>query len=106
MRDAMRALRAVAGMKEPAAITADDLCACQQWMIRQGNLSRDTINARINRIRRVFRWARRPPQRWVPVEVLVDLEVVEPLAWGRTPAAERNPVEPVSWTMVSPPPCG
>jgi integrase len=101
MRDAMRAIRAVAGDKPPGDVMAEDLCACQQWMVDQANLSRETINARVNRIRRVFRWATRPPHRWVPLHVLVDLQLVEPLSWGRTRAKESSPVEPVAWEHVT-----
>jgi len=59
------------------------------------------INARVNRIRRMVKWAIRPPRRWLSMAVLEDLRLVEPLRIGRTKAPEPKPVTAVSWEMVS-----
>jgi integrase len=61
-------------------------------MIQDG-LCRNTVNARIRRIRTVFRWG--CSEQLVPAAVLVGLECVQGLQAGRTAATETAPVEPV-----------
>lgn len=102
IRDALKPLRKTSGGRKLPEVRAEDLCACQAWMIEAGprKLSMGVINARINRIRRMFKWATKPPQRWLPLEVLTDLRLVEPLRPGETPAPVRGPVEPVAWEDV------
>src|SRR5262245_55344440 len=68
LRDALRLLKALYG---PTAVRDfDSACleAIQGELVRGGRLCRTTINARVNRIRRVFRWGVR--KRLVPVEVI------------------------------------
>jgi len=100
IRDALRPLRQVAGDRDPNSLRAEDLCECQGLMVQAG-LSRKTINDRINRIRRVVRWATKPPNRWIDAAVLADLSLVDPLAKGRSAAPDHPPVQPVSWETVS-----
>ena len=50
--DAARSLAAVVGTKSPRLLAAEDLCRVQKHMVKQG-LTRETINARVNRIRRM-----------------------------------------------------
>ncbi|MEM9019929.1 MAG: site-specific integrase [Planctomycetota bacterium] len=69
----------------------------QEQLIAQG-LARTTINARVRRIRRVFKWGVR--QGLVPAEVLVRLQSIEPLKRGRTRAKEARPIEPVDERLV------
>lgn len=69
------------------------LRSVRERMIRDG-LARTTINDRINRIRRIFRWA--ASHEMVPPLVLVGLKAVEALPKGRTDARETEDVGPVS----------
>jgi integrase len=61
-------------------------------MSRTG-LGRTTINARINRIRRVFRWA--ASVELIPPSIVQALQTVAGLQRGRTEAKEPEAVEPV-----------
>ena len=100
IRDALKPLRAVAGDRPPDTLSAEDLCHCQQCLLEQG-ISRPVINSRVNRIRRIVKWATRPPRRWIPVDVLTDMQLVEPLKPGRTEAPETEGPTSVSWDVVS-----
>jgi integrase len=68
------------------------LKAVRQSMI-DADLCRTQINARINRIRRVFRWA--VSEELVPPSVHEALRTVQGLRFGRTEARESEPVRPV-----------
>lgn len=57
-------------------------------------LARTTVNARTNRVRRVFKWA--ASEELVPVAVYQALATVAGLKAGRTAAAESKPVGPVA----------
>ena len=59
----------------------------------KADLARTTINARINRIRRVFRWA--ASVQLIPGSVVEDLRSVEGLKCGRSEARESEDVPPV-----------
>lgn len=61
--------------------------------------SRKTINAQINRIRRVFKWG--VENQLVPGEVLYALRAVAPLKRGRTDAPESPGVKPVPEAHVN-----
>ena len=56
------------------------------------------INARVKRIRRMFRWA--VENELVPASVLHGLSAVAPLKRGRTEASESAPVQPVARAVV------
>ncbi len=56
-------------------------------------LSRPVVNARVNRIRRIFRWA--VSRELLPPAVIQGLDAVEPLRMGHTAAHEPAPVRPV-----------
>lgn len=60
--------------------------------------SRNTINARINRIRRCLRWC--ASQEMIPVSVVTALELVPGLSRGRTAARETDAVAPVALSDV------
>jgi integrase len=62
-------------------------------MIRSGRLARTTINQRINRIRRAFKWG--ASVEMIPAEVHQALRTVEGLQCGRSDAPEAEPVESV-----------
>ncbi len=61
-------------------------------------LARTTINARVNRIRRAFKWG--VSRQLVPAAVLTALQSLEPLRFGRSLAKETDPVRPVSDDIV------
>lgn len=62
----------------------------QKWL--DADYCRNTINARTNRVRRVFKWA--ASQELVPVEVYQALATVPGFQKGRTKARESEPVRP------------
>jgi hypothetical protein len=62
------------------------LKSVQQGMVDDG-LSRSTINDRINRIRRVFKWG--VSEQIVPVSVLQSLQTVAGLQTGNGPRHEK-----------------
>jgi len=63
----------------------------QKWLA--ADLARTTINARTNRVRRVFKWA--ASEELVPVATHQALATVAGLAKGRTAVRESEPVLPV-----------
>ena len=73
------------------------LKAVQQKMIADG-LTRQGVNARINRIKRVFRWA--VSEELAPPMLTHALGTVAGLEAGRTSAPETKPVMPVSDDIV------
>jgi integrase len=64
----------------------------------QRPLSRAIINARINRIRRFFKWG--VAQEAVPVAVYEALRCVPALRAGKTPAPDPRSIPPVAWAVV------
>ncbi len=69
------------------------LRAVRERMIASG-LARGTINARVNRVRRLFKWS--VEHQLVDSTVLSALQSVGPLRRGRSEARETEPVRPVS----------
>jgi integrase len=101
LRDALRPLRALYGRSQAKDIWPLALRTVREKMI-EGGLSRTTINARINRIRRVFRWA--VSLELIPPAVIQALEAVPGLQRGRSKAKESSgvaavPVEDVQKTL-------
>ena len=97
IKAALRPLRALYGM-----IPAEDfgllaLRAVRQRMIDDG-LARTSVNARVNRVRRSFRWA--ASIEMVPVAVVQALATVAGLQKGRSEAREPDPVGPVAIDRV------
>ena len=68
------------------------LRAVREHMITQG-FARTTINARIHRIRRCFRWAVSVEK--LPGSIIHELDSVQALGKGRSVAKETDPVKPV-----------
>lgn len=94
-------LREVAGGKPPADLRAEDLCAVQELMLTQTNnrgepLTRDYINRTCETIRLMLKRCAAPPRRWVPLDVIKDMQLVEPLQRGRSAARESTRVQAVS----------
>ena len=94
LRDALRPLKALYGDTPARDFGPACLEAIQGDLVRRGALCRSTINARVNRVRRVFKWAVR--KRLVPVEVIQSLATVPGLQRGRTAAPEPEGVLPVA----------
>jgi integrase len=97
-RLALRPLRQLYGRLPAAKFGPLELQAVREAMIRTGKLSRRTINARINRVRKVFRWA--ASRGMVPGQVFQDLKTVDGLLEGRTAAREAAGVGPVDPARV------
>jgi integrase len=97
IRDALRPLRRLYGRTPARDFGPIALCAVREAMVQQG-LCRTTINARINRIRRVFRWA--ASMELIPASVPHALATVPALKRGRCDARESPGVKPVNWEHV------
>jgi len=93
MRDSMRPVRALFSHGRAWDFGPKALKAIQQHMIDSEGLSRRVINSRINRIRRMFKWA--VSEELVPAPVFQALCTVAGLKYGRTTARETSPVTPV-----------
>jgi integrase len=91
VRDALKPLRRLYGGTLARDFGPLALRAVRDAMIR-GGLARTTTNARINRIRRVFKWA--AGMEIVPAAVPDALQKVDGLRRGRTEARETEPVVP------------
>jgi integrase len=91
VRDAIRPLRRLYGHTSARAFGPLALRAVRDAMVASG-LARTTVNARVNRIRRVFRWA--ASVELVPAAVHDALCKVEGLQQGRTAAREAGHVAP------------
>jgi integrase len=94
LRDALRPLRRLYGDTPARDFDSLALETIQDQLARSGRLARTTVNARVNRVRRAFRWAVR--KKLVPAEVLLGIEAVPGLKKNRTPAREPEPVAPVA----------
>lgn len=97
IKDALRPLRKLFRSSRARDFGADALELVRDEMIRAG-LCRTTINARVNRIRRVFKWAAR--KHHVPAAVHHDLATIEALQPGLSGAKEPTEVRPVPVEQV------
>jgi integrase len=97
LKDAMRPLRRLYGRTPACSFGPLALRGVRDEMVRSG-LARTTVNARINRIRRVFRWA--ASVELVPAAVLARLTTLDGLRAGRTEAKETGGVRPVPLDLV------
>jgi integrase len=97
LRDALRPLSRLYGQTAAKDFGPLALRAVREEMIRAG-LCRQTVNARINRIRRAIRWA--ASLELLPVAVPQALATVPGLQRGRCDAPEGEGVEPVPWEDV------
>lgn len=73
------------------------LKAVREWMLDQ-DWSRKTVNNRVDRIKRAFRWA--VAEELVPPSVYEAMRTVPGLRAGRTRARETDPVKPVPRALV------
>jgi integrase len=97
LRAALRPLRELYGYTPAASVGPLSLRAVRDLMIRNG-LSRSTINSRINRIRRMFRWA--VSLEMLPGSIVQSLEAVSGLQKGRSGIREAAGISPVSVETV------
>ncbi len=94
IKDALRPLRALYSHSRACVFGPLALKAVRQHMIDHEDLCRGVINSRINRIRRLFKWA--VSEELVPPAVLQSLQAVAGLRAGRSGARESQPVRPVT----------
>ncbi len=92
LQDALHLLRSMYGRTQACGFGPVALRAIRERMI-EASLSRTTVNARINRIRRVFRWG--VSVELIPAPVLQALETVPGLQRGRSGAKEPAEIKPV-----------
>ncbi len=93
MKDALRPLQELYDAHPVNKIGPPALKAVRERMIDRG-LARTVINARINRIRRVFKWG--VENQLVQPGILHGLQAVASLREGRSDARETAPVRPVA----------
>ncbi len=96
-KQTLRLLKKLYGQTIAAEYGPRDLKATRQAMVDAG-WSRKTINGRVGRIRRVFRWA--ASEELIPAGVYQGLSTVTGLQAGRTDARETEPVVPVPMEHV------
>lgn len=92
MRDAVRPLSKLYGETPARDFGPLALRAVRDEMVRSG-LARGTVNARIHRVRRVFRWA--ASVELIPASVAEGLRTVDGLKRGRSKAPETKAIAPV-----------
>ncbi len=91
-------LRRLYGHTPAADFGPRGLAAVRQEMIN-ANWCRTLVNRRLERVKRVFRWA--TSQELVPVAIYQSLRTLSGLQKGRTKARESDPVKPVDSARVS-----
>ncbi|MBY0231627.1 MAG: hypothetical protein K2W96_20270 [Gemmataceae bacterium] len=97
LKHALRPLRRLCGHTVAKEFGPLALRAIQGEMAKE-DLCRGVINARVNRIRRAFRWV--ASMELIPVSVPASLATVPPLLRGRCDARESPGVKPVEWALV------
>jgi integrase len=98
IRDALRYATKLYGRLAAVEFSPKKLQAVRQTMI-DAALCRNSVNAAVRRIRRMFRWA--VAEELVPPSVLHGLQAVPDLRKGRSAATESAPVRPVSEADVN-----
>jgi integrase len=92
LRDALRVVKQLYGSTPAKEFGPLALKACRAEMVRK-DWSRSYVNAQVDRVRRIFRWA--AGEELLPVTVYQALRAVESLRRGRTDARETPKVRPV-----------
>jgi integrase len=93
LKDALRPVRKLYGHTDAAAFGPVALKAVRLAMVDSG-LARTTVNARVGRVKRMFRWA--VASELVPASVYHGLQALDGLRAGRGAARETEPVKPVA----------
>jgi integrase len=91
-REALKPVRSLYGSTPARDFGPLALRSVREAMVK-ARLARTTINSRVNRIRRVFKWA--ASVELVPASVVEALRTVTGLSAGRTEAVEAEPVGPI-----------
>jgi integrase len=97
MRYALRPVRLLYGSLPASQFGPLALKAVRQHLLEKG-LCRTHINARINRVKRFFKWA--VSEELIGSSVHEALRTVTGLKYGRTTAREKDPVRPVADAVV------
>lgn len=97
IKDALRPLAALYGPTTACDFGPRRLETVRAAMVQQG-LSRKVVNARVNRVRRMFKWA--TSRELIPPTVLHALQSLQPLKRGRSDARETEPVSPIANDLV------
>ena len=92
MREALRPVRRLYGRSRATDFGPKALKSVRKHMV-DGGLTRNLINRRVGRIKRVFKWA--VAEELIPPSVHHALQAVTGLRYGRTEAREAPPVTPV-----------
>lgn len=98
IREAVRSVSSLYSKMLAANFGPKELRAVRQQMI-EDDLCRGVINARVNRIRRMFKWG--VEHELVPASVLHGLQAVAPLKRGRSGARESKPIKPVPESQIN-----
>jgi integrase len=93
LRDAFKLFRAVFGHTSCCDFRPLALGTLREEMVKQG-LCRNVVNSRINRVRRVFKWA--VSVELLPASCYQALQTVSGLRRGSGKARETEPIKPVS----------
>jgi integrase len=96
-KQSLRPVRQLYGLTPAADFGPIALKAVRLKMV-ETNLSRGTINRRVNRIKRLFKWA--VAEELLEPSVYQRLATVEGLRQGRTTAREPRPIAPVDDQVV------
>jgi integrase len=92
IKDSLRGVRRLYGQTQAAAFGPLALRSVQEDMAKAG-LARSVVNDRVNRVRRVFKWA--VSFQLIPSTVFEALRTVPGLKSGRSEARETAPILPV-----------
>lgn len=92
LEHATEPLLAVAGDLDVQDVTGKTLAAAREWILhnRPDNCRR-TVNAKVSRMIRIFRWGGDPEREYVPELVVARLMTLRPLPYGRSTARETPP---------------
>jgi integrase len=93
LKDALRPLRPLYGHTQAKGFGPSSLRAVQQEMVKAG-LCRSVVNSRVNRVRRLFKWA--ASFELVPVAVHQALQTVLGLRRGHGKVREAGPIKPAA----------
>lgn len=97
IKASLRPLRTLYGTTPAKVFGPLALRVVRDAMVKEG-LARSSVNGRVNRIRRAFKWA--ASMELIPASVVVALGTVAGLQKGRTAARETEPVGPVALATV------
>ena len=102
MKEATVPLLAVAGDLPAQAVTPQVLSQARDWLLtHRTNNSRGTVNAKISRIKRVFRWGAQPERGYVPTGVYAQLATLSSLPYGRCSARETEGIKDVESDRIT-----